>query len=287
MKKIAGIGLILVGVLVLIASLPSFFSFSKGTIGNEFAKEVNSINHIKLTSVSADWDIQTYDGEELIVQLERKNDRVKLHTSEQGSQLNIEVKGQRFPTFPFHFGKKQSVATVLVPRTYKKELDVKAVSGNIDLIEWHSPSIVKAKTISGDIWAEDVSARNALMETTSGDIEITHLVAEQTELKSTSGDILIDTMTGEITCHNVSGDIRIGFEQENQTTSLKTISGDIDVSVPTGNADVQVKTLSGDIALEFELKDQSLQSRSISGKIGEGVYPFFVSTTSGDVYIRK
>ncbi len=288
MKKIAGIALIIVGLLFLAVSLPSFFSKSDTvTAGDEFSSKLDSIESIHLSSTAIDWEIESYPGEELLVRLESNDELTELYTNEQGSRLTIEIKEESFRFFSFHFSNKPRRAIVQIPEKYDNELDIQSVSGDIEMTNVFDLTTIKVKSVSSDIEAAELIGTNVSIATTSGDIEIEQLKAEDSALNSISGDIHVGMMTGAVNGKTVSGDIKIGFEQENDKTILKTVSGDVELVLPSGNADVSIKTMSGEIQVDSDLREQSIQSRSISGKIGDGDYQLSVSTTSGDVRIRN
>lgn len=290
MKRVAGVALIIFGLFVLLTSLPSLFSsFNNVTAEKEWSKEVVSFEQIRLSSTSIDFDIETYQGTEVIVQLEGTDGRVKIQTTEQDAGLSIEIKEPGFSFFSFDFSREPERAVVQIPEKYADELDVRTVSGAIKVSRGLTLTELGLKTISGDIKITEVGATDALMSTTSGDIEIGQLKSKESVMKSTSGDILVDAMTGVINGKTTSGDIEIRIASENEATSLATVSGDVEVGLPFANAVFSIKTTSGEIKIEENLREQSIQSRSrsISGKIGEGEFPFFVSTISGDVDIQK
>lgn len=287
MKKFAGFILIGFGVLVLLFSIPSLFSLSKkSTEEKEFITSIQSLEGIDLASTSADWDVKTYDGEELVVQLKHPRGRANIDTQEKNNRMNVEVKRQGFRFFPFNFWLSSSTVTVFVPTDYENELTIKTVAGDIELTgEWNLTD-VQVKTTSGDVRGMNLIGDNVNISSVSGDINVEQLDAERLVMNTTSGDLFAQELTGAIEGKTVSGDIWIEFKNENKETTLKTTSGDVGVHLPSGNADVTMKTTSGDIMAKLEFMQQSQNSHHVSGKIGNGDYPFTISTTSGDIFIN-
>ncbi len=279
--------LILVGLVLLISSISSFFPFSnKEGNGKEFKRSVQSIEQLRFKSTAADWEIETYDGEEIVVQLEDERRRAEIQTVEHGNGLEVAIKERSVHLFNFSFWRGTPTVYVLVPRSYEHRLDLETVSGNINIEGELRLDHTLIKTVSGDFNASRLNGGEYTISTVSGDIHAGPLHVEKVKLNSTSGDLYVEELSGNIEGKTTSGDILIAYDQENSEALLKTISGDISLLIPKANANLSLNTTSGDLIVNPELKDQSRQSRQISGKIGDGVYPVELSTTSGDIHIQ-
>ncbi|MET3505879.1 DUF4097 domain-containing protein [Halalkalibacter oceani] len=283
MKKLAGFALIITGIVILIASLPAVFPSTSEAVGDQGQFDLTQVEDLILTSTAVDWEIETYSGTELLVRLENQNRSVQLQSAEQQSRLEVKVEEERFRFLSFSFMKEPTKAVVQIPASYQDKLNIKSVSGDLNMNGEQVLTSLDVRTVSGDVVVGPVTAPDVSVATTSGDIEINGLDGASTTLNSTSGDIEVSRLHGAINAKTVSGDIEVDYVAENQAAELKTTSGDVEVWLPDGNAEIEAKTTSGDIQINAELLDSSLQSKAISGKIGKGEHPFFISTTSGDI----
>lgn len=283
MKKLAGFALIITGIVILIASLPAVIPSTSRAVGDQGQFDLKQIDDLTFTSTAVDWEIETYSGRELLVRLENQNRRVQLQSVEQRSELEIKIEEERFHFLSFSFTREPTKVIVQIPESYQDRVNIKTVSGDLNMSGEQDLTELDVRTVSGDVEVGPVIAPDVRVATTSGDIAINGLDGAATTLNSTSGDIEVSRLHGAINAKTVSGDITVDYIAENQAADLKTTSGDVEVWLPDGNAEFEAKTTSGDIQVNAELLDSSLQSKAISGKIGKGEHPFFISTTSGDI----
>ncbi|MCM3762638.1 DUF4097 domain-containing protein [Alkalihalobacillus oceani] len=283
MKKLAGFALIITGIVILIASLPAVIPSTSKAVGDQGQFDLKQVDDLTFTSTAVDWEIETYSGTELLVRLENQNKRVQLQSVEQRSRLEVKIEEERFHFLSFSFTREPTKAIVQIPESYQDRVNIKTVSGDLNMSGEQDLTGLDIRTVSGDVEAGPVTAPDVKVATTSGDIEIHGLDGAAITLNSTSGDIEVSGLHGAINAKTVSGDIMVDYVAGNQAADLKTTSGDVEVWLPDGNAEIEAKTTSGDIQVNAELLDSSLQSKAISGKIGKGEHPFFISTTSGDI----
>jgi hypothetical protein len=106
-------------------------------------------------------------------------------------------------------------------------------------------------------------------------------------VKSISGDAMIESYVGELEIDFVSGNIDV--KKHSNKMRLKTVSGDIDVTITSASFDA--KTLSGGIYSDLDIdfgkgKNRSAGNR-IRAKVKSGEANLYLSTVSGDIFLRK
>ncbi|MDT8862010.1 DUF4097 domain-containing protein [Alkalihalobacillus sp. MEB130] len=287
MKVFLGIILIVVGLLLLVTtiSLP-FTSSQKAESGSSLTADMSNVKTLDLSSTSVDWVIQEHDSQMLKVELSKQDKQVKLIKKENNETIEIEVKEPRFRFFSFNFsGKGQAI--VYLPVTYKENVIVNSVSGTIELKNDRNLHSLTSQTVSGNIVGSNVLVDSFQAKTTSGRIQFKDVASNLTKIESVSGDVQIDQMSGELDTKTVSGNVDIGFKEENENTYIKTVSGDVRVNLPVGNADLKLTTVSGDLRIDHTLQQQSVNKRSLTGIIGDGLYPVTIATTSGDIILHE
>ncbi|WP_165763718.1 DUF4097 domain-containing protein [Halalkalibacter urbisdiaboli] len=285
MKKVIGFFFVILGVLLIVSTTPTFFSNEKEAAGQqEVAEEMKGLETITLSSGSSDWVIETYEGNEVTAFID--DNKKSLQFKRSGSHLSIDVKEKRLNWLSFQLFSKGTSVTLKIPKEYEQKLELKTISGDVLLNEnLHIQELV-LKTVSGDIKSQLLTVSELNIVTTSGDLITEEVISEQTTLKTVSGDIKVSSMVGELDANTVSGDMFIEFAHENEEVTLNTTSGDILMVIPNGNATLTLNTTSGDFLVEPALSEQSNQKRELSGKIGEGKYKVNVKSISGDIIIR-
>jgi DUF4097 and DUF4098 domain-containing protein YvlB len=186
-------------------------------------------------------------------------------------------------------------------------VDVETVSGDAELREIGGD--LEVSTVSGDIKIKTATS-NVRSKTVSGDISI-RSVHGDVDVNTTSGEVEVHDLNGSFEAESVSGDVElIGFSQSDRI-DVKTISGDIALSggletagtyridSTSGNVDFAIRstggfellteTLSGDLECDFYVMVSGgrIDPKSLSGIVGDGAARLSVSTTSGDIRIRK
>jgi len=157
---------------------------------------------------------------------------------------------------------------VYIPDNYSGSIEVETVSGDLDIRKLN-PARLVFKSISGNINTESVIADIMEMETASG----------KAYLKDISGNIKINSISGEVDAviAAIEGDINI-----------KTISGKAEIELPGSSAfDFEFGSVSGNIKNEFPADIKLINNRKIEGSVGNGAHKIIISTTSGDISIKK
>lgn len=246
----------------------------KKVINEERVLEADNIKSINVNTVSSDIKFFSENRDDIKVHFEgvvNSNNKIiapELIAETQGSSLLIQIKYKDIMNTSFYSSTIK--VHVYIPKTYSNDIDVRTVSGNIDLGYMDNIEKANLKSVSGDIKAEA-------------------LFSNKTNLKSTSGNIKIEDFNGKLNSDTVSGDLYINVKDLNDNINIKSISGNakIDLLEDT-NFYFKSKSVSGDIDCEFPISiEGKISDRTISGKIGSGKNEIDITTVSGDIEISK
>lgn len=201
----------------------------------------------------------------------------------------------RFHLFYIGF-MEQTVYDVYIPKEYKESLEIRAVSGDVEVEESLEFEDLTISSTSGDIKMGDVEAKSIKIESISGDIKLGHLTNENLRLKTVSGDIRVESEKGKIEAKTTSGTIEIKELEGNG--ELTSVSGDIksdDFKVAGAS---RVKTTSGNVRMYLNQESNcEIQTKSVSGNVTlpnrrnvMGVEPYVelnIETVSGNIRLEK
>ncbi|MEM7108035.1 MAG: DUF4097 family beta strand repeat-containing protein [Bacteroidota bacterium] len=143
------------------------------------------------------------------------------------------------------------------------------------------PKGVVVKYVNSSIHGDDFLAKN---------------ISNEIEVKTHGGDIKLQDVTGPLSANSVHGDIEVTFTVVNQKlpVSVASVHGDVDVAVPNGtDADLSIKTSWGEVYSDLDIKverhdDMKVYgAKKIEGKLNAGGVAMAISSTHGNVYLRK
>lgn len=183
------------------------------------------------------------------------------------------------------------------------KMKMSSTSGEIRLSGLEGPlrasttsGAIRLGQMAGDVSLSTTSGAIALgevrgdfdAESTSGDIRVESLEGSF-RMNTASGELSVSTASGFGTAHSVSGDISIFLAALAGDLDISTTSGTVDLAFPeTADFRFGFSTVSGecqtffDNALSFDKK-----RRNAEGQYGEGTHSVGLSTTSGDLSVRK
>jgi hypothetical protein len=133
----------------------------------------------------------------------------------------------------------------------------------------------------------------------SGDIEVIDRVGALA-LQTASGDIRVEACDGDMNASTASGDVSI--RGCSQSISVKTASGNVEIETDPRCVEISARSASGDIRLLYDDDFDALVSwTTISGSVdcdvkrsssreavlGSGLSPVKLSTSSGDIEVRR
>ncbi len=260
---------------------------------------ITDIKKINLEFKSSDLNVFfTEDDEIRVVQYSYKeleeNQLFQVNLSNSSVTIN-ENKKPRFHLFYIGF-MERTVYDVYIPKAYKENLEIRAVSGDVKVNESLKFEYLTISSTSGDIKMGDISAKDIRIESISGDIKLQHLTNDNLKLKSISGDIRVESAEGKIEAKTTSGNIEI--KEINGNVELTSVSGDIksDDFIVTG--DSKVKTTSGNVRMYLNQNSNcEIQTKSVSGNVTlpnrrnvMGVEPYVelnIDTVSGNIRLEK
>lgn len=209
---------------------------------------IEDITNINLEFKASDLNVFfTEDKEIRVVQYAFREVNEKDLFKVNKSSSSVSITEDNRPRFHFfYFGLIDGMAyDVYLPKTYEGSLEMKAVSGDIQVNENLKFDDLVISSTSGDIKMGDVEAKSIQVETTSGDIKLQKLTEDTLKLKSVSGDITVEEAHGIIEAKTTSGSIEV--QKIEGKVEFSSISGDIksDDFKITGNS--KIKTTSGNV----------------------------------------
>lgn len=117
------------------------------------------------------------------------------------------------------------------------------------------------------------------------------------EVKTNIGGIFIKEVTGPVTAHTSTGLIDVDFTDVSQSSpiSLNSSTGVVDVSLPANTkADLELRSTMGNVYTDFDLefpKKDGMKpvagNRKINAKLNNGGVKIRLSSSTGNVYLRK
>lgn len=270
----------------------------------EYIKKEQEISLFDLNKISLEFKTSdlnvffTEDTQIRVVQYSYKdvNEDELFQVNKTGSHITIsENMKPRFRFFYFGF-MDGIVYDVYIPKEYEGSLNIKAVSGDVEVEESLKFEDLTISSTSGDIKMGNVEAKNITIETISGDIKLQQLENETLKLKTVSGDIFVESAKEKIEGKTTSGNIEIQKIEGN--VELSSVSGDIKSEDFKIMGDSRVKTTSGNVKMYLN-KDSNceIQTKSVSGNVTlpnrrnvMGQEPYVeldVETVSGNIRLEK
>jgi DUF4097 and DUF4098 domain-containing protein YvlB len=187
-------------------------------------------------------------AQEVIIRIERKGDRLRIHTDHPRPPLGYSV----------------SVSyDVTAPGGVDADLHTSSGGIRVEAIE----GAVKAKTSSGGIRLQG-AARMADLHTSSGGIHA-HDIAGAVRARTSSGGIEVQGGSGYAILHSSSGGVKAHIQRLEESGEFSSNSGAIHVEVEESTAPIVVKGASGSITI----------------RIGSGIVPVDAKTSSGSVHV--
>ncbi len=170
-----------------------------------YSTDGKDIIMVKISLNADDITVKRGDDERLYFIYDRKKDG-RYSIVNKGDELKITDNG---PKFIFFSKGESNEVELILPRTYKGEMKVEALSGDIKISDLEG-SFVKVETLSGDIDLEESTIRSLKVQSTSGEISITDTRGQEIKVESVSGDIELNDLTYDfIKVENVSGNSSI------------------------------------------------------------------------------
>lgn len=156
------------------------------------------------------------------------------------------------------------------------------MSGDVDLTGASTNGDLSAGSVSGDVRAKGLRARELGLNTVSGDLVLTDVTCERLAVRSASGSVEFSgalAKNGRYEINSHSGTLRLALSnQAGFDLDASTFSGSIRSDLPL--------TVGGAAARARDVRSRGI-GRSIHGTFGDGSATLILRTFSGDIIIAK
>jgi len=292
------IGLCLAGALVLSLAGTAASAANDQTFDRQVPAQPHGV--VEISNVSGSIEVSGWDRTEVSVHAELAGGSEGVEVSSESGHTSIKVKQ------PHSFGHSGGARLqVKIPKD--SELDVSAVSA--DVRTTGVLGVQRLNAVSGDITAE-IAAADVELKTVSGNLQIkghgqparlrASTVSGDVHLEHVGGDIEAGTVNGSliasldgarsVRAHTTSGDLRLdGTLARGATLEASSISGDLNVHASAeGGFEYEVSSFSGDISDCFNATPEHTKygpGTHLNGTRGDGAGHVRLKTMSGDVQL--
>jgi Toastrack DUF4097 len=178
---------------------------------------------------------------------------------------------------------------LLVEERHEAGFIMSAGTISFDITLPRSVRTIEAHSVSGSITVHDVpSGMTQNLTTISGSISTSG--AANLEASSTSGSVQFTFGGSRLDVRSVSGSIEGKIESLDQggSVSVRSVSGSVDLDAYDAlDSFVSLSSVSGGVSCNFPLTVTEQKRNALQGKIGSGSSRIDVTTTSGEITIRK
>ncbi len=166
----------------------------------------------------------------------------------------------------------ESVSGRVDTQIWENDLEVRSISGEVDVVGHGHAGLVTVNLISGDAEIENVSGEieiqsvsgdldlemgdivEARVRSTTGDMELSGKLAKdaRVDVESINGDAIIildGSVSAEIEIETFNGDIDNCFGPKARRTSKYAPGRELSFTAGDGNGKIRIKTLNGDVTL--------------------------------------
>ena len=264
-----------------------FFNFlgTSHNLNDTQIQDMEGVSKITINSSVSDVNIVKSETPELKAELTGKynsNDNsniINLDTSKIDGNILIETKNT-----PHNISSRYLTLTVYVPESYKGDISISSVSGDVKSERILELNSLRIETVSGDIKVNSVSAPTVVANTTSGEIEFNKLNTNTSSLKTTSGDIKVGSDVGTLTVDSTSGDIDMNLAEIKGASTINSISGDIEIAIEvSNNLTLEGKTSSGNVSSDINSSNIEKGDKLLKATFNEGENKLNITTASGDI----
>ncbi|KPN14545.1 hypothetical protein AKG37_05620 [Bacillus australimaris] len=289
MKRLIGLICILVGIFLMIGMLFK----NEGLFQLSFSREK------PVTTASAKIDeIDQLDislsGFRVKVKPENRSDisvtavggKGKMYAEQTGDTFKIRAENKSFLFFT-QFEKGELL--VKIPTDYHKNVKITGGSGVSEFVGDGKLSLqdVILKSTSGNLTAENFSAKNVEIKATSGRLAVSHIDAKDSDIGATSGRADINDVKGELQLGMTSGRLTASFDTIESPVSFHMTSGSAKFNLPDeGDFNVQVKKTSGSVDHSYQFDQVDSEGRGFKGTQGKGTHLVDIEMTSGKLKLR-
>jgi DUF4097 and DUF4098 domain-containing protein YvlB len=289
-------GLCLAGALLLLLAGTAASAANDQTFDRQVPAQPRGV--VEISNVSGNIEVSGWDRSEVSVHAEHAGGSEGVEMSSEGGHTAIKVRQ------PVNYGRGQARLQVKIPKD--SELNVSAVSA--DVTTSGVLGVQRLSAISGKITAE-IAGAEVELKTVSGSVQVrghgqparlrASTVSGDVHLEHGGGDIEAGTVNGSliasldgarsVRAHTTSGEVRVeGTLARGATVEASSVSGNLTVRAGAdGGFAYEVSSFSGHISDCFNVNPERVSQYGpgsrLSGTRGEGAGHVRLKTMSGNV----
>lgn len=251
-----------------------FPNLKKHEINTEKTFSLDNIKDINIDTIDDDVNIISTDAKDVKVHFHgtyssNRDNIPYLEAENLSGKLDISIEHPNTFILGFNHNLSELKLDIYLPKTY---------SGNIF-----------TDTVSGNIKIENLNLSAFKLDTISGDLNASSLEAKESDLHSTSGNAVIKGFAGNLVFNSVSGDINVEYRSFNNNIKIDTTSGDAKIKLTENSMfGMEFDSVSGDVKSNFPISvDNGPGDHHAEVVIGDSNNKIQVDTTSGDLEINK
>lgn len=289
MKRLIGLICILVGIFLMIGMLfknEDLFhvSFSRDKAVTTASAKKEEVDQLDISLSRFRVKIKPEDRPDISVSV--VNGEGKMYAEQIGGTFKIRAENKGFL---FFFPFKKGELLIKIPADYHKNVkitggsDVSKMDGEGKL----SLQNVTLESTSGQLIAENFSAKRVEIQATSGKLAVSHIEAEDSDIHATSGRADIKDVKGQLQLGITSGKLTASFDTIDAPVSFHMTSGSAKFNLPDeGDFKVQAKKTSGSIDHSYNFDHTDRKGRGFTGTQGKGTHLVDIEMTSGNLKLR-
>lgn len=290
MKKIAGILLVILGVIMFAHSIwwSPFNLFVPHTKKQEEKLSVGSVDSIELNVTSEDLTILPTDEDKMkVIATGRDLNHVSFTVDRDHENIKVNLK----PKWYSFSNTNELKLLVYVPRNKLFHITAKAISRVVQIGEHKSPKWnienLNVDVSAGTTNLRNLKIRNLSYNGTSADVLVDRVNAIQANMDTFSGNMNISHYTGKLNLASTSGNIRIQIDKLIGNIHTEMLSGNATLYLPK-NAPFTLhsKLESGQFTATYPIQLQKPSASETTAKSGSGTYKIETEIASGDFSIH-
>ncbi|WP_158737848.1 DUF4097 family beta strand repeat-containing protein [Alteribacillus sp. YIM 98480] len=291
MRRLAGLILVLIGFVILAATLlanvsnyvPGIASSNKHL--EETLQEADSI---QINALSSDVTIQTHDKDTVSIETSARNKDNDVKITQDSHAVKITQPKQHWFSF-FTLG-ENSNWVVTIPEAFKGRLSIHGGSSDFRFENEQEKRYKSIQTdiASGDTYMTNIKTEEIDLSAKSGNLTLNDVQTDKAAVETISGNININDYTGPLTANVTSGNINVQWKEIKNDVRMNVTSGDVDLQVGQENVRLCVSVVSGDIRNDVALDTiEQSGNRSLKGTKGAGDVLIHLKSVSGNLYIKE
>lgn len=256
-------------------------------LANTQSLDLTGIRLIEISYLSEDVTLHRHDENRITV---------KEYMNKQGEEFHADILVEKDRISISHGRRKnlkdyRGYTEIFLPQSYRENLDIFTVSGNIGASASYRFKTFRAESTSGKISLSGITAGQMHIGTISGDVTLNELDSRpettRFSVKSSSGDIRVQNAAGCGNFESTSGDMKIDFTEIIHNIISSSISGKISLKIPeAAGFSLRADTIIGKISA-FRSDAIAVDGKKASGDRKGTFSPSIdLSTISGDITLE-